>query len=218
MQQISQVQEIYGKDMARTIMGQCLNKLVLRCGDSETAQTMSDILGERVMNRSTENTSYGANSLRDGVSISQREDKEAVYLPTDLMNLPSLQGVIRVTNKRKSGPFPIAPISFVPDQLQTVAPGYVPRSGPDPVTAFILRAKRAAQSAPPKRRRKTTTPSSEAPPSPHYSVSPDGEVMEEWQPGPVPNPPSAPVQAEHRQHNQDMGDGINFLTDFDGGV
>ena len=218
MQQISQVQEIYGKDMARTIMGQCLNKLVLRCGDSETAQTMSDILGERVLNRSTENTSYGANSLRDGVSISHRQDKEAVYLPTDLMNLPSLQGVIRVTNKRRSGPFPIAPISFVPDQLQTVAPGFVPRVGPDPVTAFILRAKRAAQSAPPKRRRKTTTTSPEPPPSPHYSVSPDGEVTEDWQPGPVPNPASAPVQAEDRQHNQDMGDGMDFLTDFDGGV
>jgi type IV conjugative transfer system coupling protein TraD len=147
MQQISQVQEIYGKDMARTIMGQCLNKLVLRCGDSETAQTMSEILGERVMNRPTENTSYGANSLRDGVSISQREDKEAVYLPTDLMNLPSLQGVIRVTNKRKSGPFPIAPIRFEPDNLPAMAPGFVPRSGPDPVTAFILRAKREAQMA-----------------------------------------------------------------------
>jgi len=128
-------------------MGQCLNKLVLRCGDSETAQTMSEILGERVMNRPTENTSYGANSLRDGVSISQREDKEAVYLPTDLMNLPSLQGVIRVTNKRKSGPFPIAPIRFEPDDLPAMAPGFVPRSGPDPVTAFILRAKREAQMA-----------------------------------------------------------------------
>lgn len=99
------------------------------------------------MNRPTENTSYGANSLRDGVSISQREDKEAVYLPTDLMNLPSLQGVIRVTNKRKSGPFPIAPIRFEPDDLPAMAPGFVPRSGPDPVTAFILRAKREAQMA-----------------------------------------------------------------------
>ena len=189
MQQISQVQEIYGKDMARTIMGQCLNKLVLRCGDSETAQTMSDILGERIMNRSTENTSYGANSLRDGVSISQRQDKEAVYLPTDLMNLPSLQGVIRVTNKRKSGPFPIAPISFVPDPLQTVAPGFVPRLGPDPVTAFILRAKREAQPMPPKKRRRSNAAQSEPPEAPDGGAS-SGEREEPSStlPEPAPKP------------------------------
>ncbi|MCX8499168.1 MAG: hypothetical protein ORN25_07355, partial [Caulobacteraceae bacterium] len=48
---------------------------------------------------------------------------------------------------RKSGPFPIAPIRFEPDALPAMAPGFVPRSGPDPVTAFILRAKREAQMA-----------------------------------------------------------------------
>ena len=87
-------------------MGQCLNKLILRCSDSETAQIMSETIGERVMHRVSENTSYGANSIRDGVGIAPREEKEPVYLPTDLMNLPSLQGIVRMSNKRAGRPFP----------------------------------------------------------------------------------------------------------------
>lgn len=219
MQQISQVQEIYGKDMARTIMGQCLNKLVLRCGDSETAQTMSEILGERVMNRPTENTSYGANSLRDGVSISQREDKEAVYLPTDLMNLPSLQGVIRVTNKRKSGPFPIAPIRFEPDDLPAMAPGFVPRSGPDPVTAFIHRAKREAQMAAsrprPTRPRSKPTAATDAAASSSDGEANDGRGAN---PNAQPRPLTGPTTHDDRQPGANIDDGMDFLTDFDGGL
>jgi hypothetical protein len=219
MQQISQVQEIYGKDMARTIMGQCLNKLVLRCGDSETAQTMSEILGERVMNRPTENTSYGANSLRDGVSISQREDKEAVYLPTDLMNLPSLQGVIRVTNKRKSGPFPIAPIRFEPDDLPAMAPGFVPRSGPDPVTAFILRAKREAQVAAsrprPTRPRSKPTAATDAAASSSEGDANDGSGAD---PNSQPRPLAGPSTHDDRQPDENIDGGMDFLTDFDGGI
>lgn len=141
MQQVSQIQDIYGKEKARTIMGQCLNKLILRCSDNETAQLMSETLGERVMHRVAENTTYGANSIRDGVGLAAREEKEPVYLPTELMNLPSLQGVIRVSNKRVERPFPIAPVSFVPDEKKIVAPAFVKRTGADPVREFIAKAR-----------------------------------------------------------------------------
>lgn len=141
MQQVSQIQEIYGKEKASTIMGQCLNKLILRCSDYQTAQIMSETIGERVMHRVSENTSYGANSIRDGVGIAPREEKEPVYLPTDLMNLPSLQGVIRMSNKRAGRPFPIAPVAFSFDASPRIADPYVPRTGPDPIREFIARAR-----------------------------------------------------------------------------
>jgi len=68
-QQVSQLHDLYGPDKARTIIGNCLTKLILRAGDFETATLMSEQLGRRVMRRVDENTSYGANSIRDGVGL-----------------------------------------------------------------------------------------------------------------------------------------------------
>lgn len=149
MQQVSQIQDIYGRERARTIVGQCANKLILRANDNETAEMMSAILGERVMHRVSENTSYGANSIRDGVGISPREEKEPVYLPTDIMNFPKLQGVIRVSNARAGRAFPIAPIAFTWADLPKIADPFIKRQGPDPVRQFLAGANPSGPSAPP---------------------------------------------------------------------
>lgn len=139
LQQISQLQDIYGRDRARTIVGQCSNKLVLRANDPETAQMMSEMLGERVMSRVTENTSYGANSIRDGVGIAPREEKEAVFLPTQVLNFPALTGAIRVSNRRPEAPFPIAPVKFKWDDAAPVNRPFVQKTGPDLVRVFLNR-------------------------------------------------------------------------------
>ncbi|MDQ7813853.1 type IV secretion system DNA-binding domain-containing protein, partial [Brevundimonas sp.] len=103
---------------------------------------------ERVMHRVTENTSYGANSIRDGVGISPREEKEPVYLPTDIMNFPKLQGVIRLSNARAGRAFPIAPISFTWADLPAIADPFIKRQGPDPVRAFLGITPRAPTGGP----------------------------------------------------------------------
>jgi type IV conjugative transfer system coupling protein TraD len=158
LQQVSQLKDIYGTERALTIMGQCTNKLVLRANDPDTAKTMSLMLGERIMHRVTENTTYGANTIRDGVGIAPKEEKEAAFLPTQILNFPALQGVIKLSNRRPEAPFPIATVKFKPDDLPAVAPAYVPRSGPDMVETFMSRHKRpttqpgspgSAQPAPP---------------------------------------------------------------------
>lgn len=137
LQQYSQLQDIYGRERAMTILGQCQNKLILRASDNDTATMLSQILGERIMHRVSENTSYGANSIRDGVGIAPREEKEPVYLPTDIMNFPSLQGVIRVSNRRPGVPFPIAPVRFEYKAMPQVAKPFIARTGPDPVREFL---------------------------------------------------------------------------------
>jgi hypothetical protein len=147
LQQVSQLKDIYGTERALTIMGQCTNKLVLRANDPDTAKTMSLMLGERIMHRVTENTTYGANTIRDGVGIAPKEEKEAAFLPTQILNFPALQGVIKLSNRRPEAPFPIATVKFKPDDLPAVAPAYVPRTGPDMVEAFMSRHKRPAAPA-----------------------------------------------------------------------
>ena len=140
-QQVSQLQDLYGPDKAKTIVGQCQTKLILRAGDHDTAEVMSEQIGRRVMRRVEENTSYGANSIRDGVGLTPKEELEPILLPEDVFNLPALEGIIRVSNVRRSGPFPIAPIkiAYVPRDKRT--PGFVPKPT-DPVDDYLNRLRR----------------------------------------------------------------------------
>ncbi len=139
LQQVSQLKDIYGADRALTIIGQCTNKLILRANDHDTAKTMSLMLGERVMHRVTEATTYGANTIRDGVGLTPKEEKEPVFSPTAILNFPALQGAIRVSNRRPSMPFPVATVKFTPVQLQPVAAPFVPLNGRNVVDDFLNR-------------------------------------------------------------------------------
>ena len=144
-QQISQLQDLYGPDKSRTIIGQCQTKLILRAGDRDTAEVMSEQIGRRVMRRVEENTSYGANSIRDGVGLTPKEELEPILLPEDVYNLPALEGIIRVSNVRRSGPFPIAPIkiAYIPRDKRT--PGFVPKPT-DPVDDYLNRLRQGFDS------------------------------------------------------------------------
>jgi len=137
MQQVSQIQEIYGHEVAQTIIGQCATKLILRCQDPETAKHMAEQLGRRQARRVDETVSYGANSLRDGVGLTPREELELVALPDEVMNLPKFHGFVRVSNARTGAPFPISTIRFAFRPRAPRSPGLVLRPGPGPVEAFF---------------------------------------------------------------------------------
>jgi len=139
MQQISQIQEIYGHEVAQTIIGQCATKLILRCQDPETAKWMSEQLGRAQMRRVDETVSYGANSQRDGVGMTPREELEPIALPEDVMNQPKLQGFIKVSNARDGTAFPIATIRFNYRTRPEIAMGIQPLDGKGPVAEFFDR-------------------------------------------------------------------------------
>ncbi|OYW83550.1 MAG: hypothetical protein B7Z26_00195 [Asticcacaulis sp. 32-58-5] len=137
MQQVSQLEEIYGSDKAQTIIGQLATKLILRCQDPKTARFMAEQIGQREVSRTQENTSYGAHMLRDGVSLNTKEQTEFVYMPEEIMNFPMFHGVLRVSNVRDGSPFPIAPVKFRYTDRYTSTEGFEPRTGPDPIDAFM---------------------------------------------------------------------------------
>lgn len=147
LQQVSQLKDIYGTERALTIIGQCTNKLVLRANDPDTAKTMSLMLGERVMHRVTEATTYGANTVRDGVGITPKEEKEPVFSPTQIMNFPALQGVVKLSNRRPSRPFPIATVKFTPLPLPPLAEPFIALTGPSVVDRFMNRNVRRSNGA-----------------------------------------------------------------------
>lgn len=147
LQQVSQLKDTYGTERALTIIGQSTNKLVLRANDPDTAKTMSLMLGERKMHRVSENTTYGANTIRDGVGIIPKEEMEPVFTPTQIMNFPALSGAVRVSNRRPSEPFPIATVKFRFQERPKLNEPFVPLVGPSPVETFLQGQKAAKLAA-----------------------------------------------------------------------
>ena len=137
MQQVSQIQEIYGHEVAQTIIGQCATKLILRCQDPETAKHMAEQLGRRQTRRVDETVSYGANTLRDGVGLTPREELELVALPDEVMNLPKFEGFLRLSNAREGAAFPISTLRFAYKPRSPRAKGLVAPQGIGPVDAFF---------------------------------------------------------------------------------
>lgn len=192
-QQVSQLEDLYGRDKARTLVGQCQTKVILRAGDYDTATLMSEQLGRRVLRRVEENTSYGANSIRDGVGLVPKEDYEPVCLPEDVYNFPALEGMIRVANARPTAPFPVARIKVAITPRAPVAPGFVPKSE-DPVKAYLAaRLRRGGKGDGSAGAMRTGTPP--AGPSPQGAATP--RVRSGGRPAarPVVAPPALPFDA-----------------------
>jgi len=63
---------------------------------------ISKVLGEAETTEHIENLSYGANTIRDGVSLSQNTQTKPLILPTEIANLKDLEAFIKLP-----GAFPV---------------------------------------------------------------------------------------------------------------
>ena len=86
-QMVSQLNRIYGTEDARTIIGQCGTKVVMNVPEPITARYMGDFLGKKEQLTAQESISYGANTIRDGVNLSQHKEIRDIVSTTEIMNL-----------------------------------------------------------------------------------------------------------------------------------
>ena len=125
------LRDLYGRNGAETISGLCGTRVVLAAPDRDTAQWSADSLGRSEVEEVAEGYSYGANTIRDGVSLTPKRELRALALPSEIMRLPNLEGYLKFP-----GPFPVASI-----RLKYVARGAKRRRG-------SCRGKTVAPSAP----------------------------------------------------------------------
>lgn len=103
IQTVSQLRSAYGRETAQTILA-CLGTwLVLRCNDAETAGFMATHAGKEEVVRTNE--SGGTSDGKSSENWSQQVVAQDVLLPSELQNLPDLQGYLNLT-----GNYPICPI------------------------------------------------------------------------------------------------------------
>ena len=118
------LRDLYGRNGAETISGLCGTRVVLAAPDRDTAQWSADSLGRSEVEEVAEGYSYGANTIRDGVSLTPKRELRALALPSEIMRLPNLEGYLKFP-----GPFPVASIRLKYVARPAAAERFVPRKG-----------------------------------------------------------------------------------------
>ncbi len=124
VQVASALRDLYGRNGAETISGLCGTRVVLAAPDRDTAQWSADSLGRSEVEEVAEGYSYGANTIRDGVSLTPRRELRSLALPSEIMRLPNLEGYLKFP-----GPLPVASIRLKYVKRPASAERFVPREG-----------------------------------------------------------------------------------------
>ena len=122
VQVASALRDLYGRNGAETISGLCGTRVVLAAPDRDTAQWSADSLGRSEVEEIAEGYSYGANTIRDGVSLTPRRELRALALPSEIMRLENLEGYLKFP-----GPWPVASIRLRYVKRLAAAARFVPR-------------------------------------------------------------------------------------------
>jgi type IV secretory pathway TraG/TraD family ATPase VirD4 len=91
-----QLEEIYGRQGAESMLDLFNTKVFFRCTEPSTQTWISKVLGDKEEIEPQENISYGANSMRDGVSLSHHTRQKPLVMPTELSQLKDLECYIKL--------------------------------------------------------------------------------------------------------------------------
>ncbi|MDP5012734.1 MAG: type IV secretion system DNA-binding domain-containing protein, partial [Alphaproteobacteria bacterium] len=97
-QNLSQIEEIYNPTMAKVLSDLTVSKLIFETVDPMNARKLSETLGEQEVIESSENVSFGANEIRDGVSFSHQKRFQPLIRPSDIMQLKPLSCYAKIAN------------------------------------------------------------------------------------------------------------------------
>lgn len=125
----SQLRKIYGREGASVLSNLCSTRLYLRLPDHDDAEVASNNVGSYEIEEVNESVSYGANTMRDGVSVSRQTKEKRLVLPSELQELDDLQGYLRV-----KGQFPAAKVQLKYVHYPVLHSEFIARElNPDPL-------------------------------------------------------------------------------------
>lgn len=107
IQSPAQLEELYGRAAAQTIIGNCNTRLIFSEHDPEIAAKISRSIGESEIKEYQEGISYGAHEMRDGVTLSLHSKQMPVISVTDIQTLAKNRAYLKL-----SGNLPITKVKF----------------------------------------------------------------------------------------------------------
>jgi type IV secretory pathway TraG/TraD family ATPase VirD4 len=122
IQNYAQLAKLYGHDGAREISSLLNTRFMFRQPDPEMAKWAANNFGETFLDETREGMSYGANTIRDGVSMNRVETRKQVVSYSEIMSLANLFAYVRLP-----GQFPITLVDFVYKKRKRVSVGFLQR-------------------------------------------------------------------------------------------
>ena len=123
VQDVHQIHSVYGRNDAETLTSLFNTKIFFRSQEPESIAWMSKVMGGVEFIEKKEGFSYGANDMRDGVSIHQERRREPVVKEAEFSELPDLQAFLKLP-----GAWPVTQIKFEVQNRVFKEPYFVPRS------------------------------------------------------------------------------------------
>ena len=96
IQGLSQLQDRYGPNGAQTLTNLCNTWVGMLQKDPDSAKWLANAFGQAEVLESNTGLSYGANEIRDGVSLSSQRRLRPLVLESEIMALPPLAGFMRL--------------------------------------------------------------------------------------------------------------------------
>lgn len=91
-QNIVQLEKIYGRELARAILGACATKLIFNPQDGESARFFSDLFGEEEIH--FKQKSRGHSGGKASTNISEQDRTKKLIDPSDILKMPKGKSII----------------------------------------------------------------------------------------------------------------------------
>lgn len=122
IQSYAQLEEIYGVKNAAAMFDTLNTRFFFRNPSHQISDWVAKELGEKERNKATEQFSYGADSVRDGVSVGKDEDRTQLVSYSDIQSLDNLQCYVTLP-----GPYPVVKVTMKYKSFPQVADPFILR-------------------------------------------------------------------------------------------
>ncbi|EHP8583872.1 type IV secretion system DNA-binding domain-containing protein, partial [Salmonella enterica] len=122
IQSSTQMEDIYGEKAAATLLDVMNTRAFFRSPSYKIADYVAHEIGEKEILKASEQYSYGADPVRDGVSTGKEMERVTLVSYSDIQSLPDLTCYVTLP-----GPYPAVKLALKYQERPKVAPEFIPR-------------------------------------------------------------------------------------------
>ena len=121
MQSYAQLEKVYGRSAGKEIFDLLNTAFFFRSPSPDMAELVSRALGEQEIEDMRENYSYGANTIRDGISIGTQRMFNQIVTPAEIMDLENMKCYVGL-----AGSYPISLLDLTLNKRPSIAKNFIP--------------------------------------------------------------------------------------------
>jgi type IV secretory pathway TraG/TraD family ATPase VirD4 len=121
LQNVSQLQALYGQEGCVTLTSSPSTKLIMRVDEPKTTQTCSDLIGKHEIERLQMTQLAGLSTYREGVNLSPQRDIEVLVLPDEIKLMKPFTGYLCIAGH------PRTKIHIPESHMVEHYPAFIPR-------------------------------------------------------------------------------------------